>query len=32
MRSVGRANRGIRSGALRDVKIYMKKGEVGQSS
>lgn len=31
MRSVGRAIRGIRSGALRDVRIYMKRGKAGES-
>jgi hypothetical protein len=31
MRSLGRAVRGVRSGALRDVKIYMKRGKAGQS-
>ena len=31
MRSLGRAIRGVRSGALRDVRIYMKRVKAGQS-
>ena len=31
MRSLGRAIRGGRSGALRDIRIYMKRVKAGQS-
>jgi hypothetical protein len=30
MRSLGRAIRGVRRGALRDVKIYIKRGNGGE--